>query len=185
MVFIGNKSNHRCSPLPAHWLAWAARQIGRVAAFCCSTLFFSGIILTAQAEPNVESTNLVLERKAQEISETIMSPFCPGLTLSSCTSGQAQELRAEIRTRVLSGENPESLKNELVTKYGDTITGLPKPGSIGQTAPMFFVLIGVAVLIFGVRTLTRRSSPQPEKQASTTGESLKAVEEELRKRLKS
>ena len=178
MVFIGNKSNQLPTLLNKS-LRGGTVKFSYFAVFCLC--FFSSI---AESQPQAVPSNPILERQAQEISETVMSPFCPGLTLSSCTSGQAQELRSEIRTRVLSGEDPESLKSELVAKYGDTITGQPKPGSIGQTAPVFFILLGIIVLVFGIRALAKKS-PLPERQVLTSSGSLKAVEEELQKRLKS
>src|SRR5688572_23813940 len=54
------------------------------------------------------------DRRAEAISRSIMSPFCPGRTVSSCPN--AAPWRADIRTWVGEGVDSEEIKRRLAAR---------------------------------------------------------------------
>jgi len=95
------------------------------------------------------------EELAQEISETTMSPFCPGRTISSCPSPQARELRSQIRSWFDGGSTKEQVIERLLTAYGEDVRGEPQAegfGLFGWLIPPLFIL---ASFLFVLRKLRR------------------------------
>jgi cytochrome c-type biogenesis protein CcmH/NrfF len=64
----------------------------------------------------------------------VMSPFCPGRTLSACTSPQAESLRMWILVQEAAGRSLEDVHGELVERYGDVILSAPRAEGFGVTA---------------------------------------------------
>ena len=82
----------------------------------------------------------------------LMSPFCPGRTLSSCPSPQAAELVQWIVTQEAAGATKEEVIAILVERHGEEILGAPPAKGITLWAYIFpvagFVLLGgVAFLV--------------------------------------
>ena len=88
----------------------------------------------------------------------VMSPFCPGRTLSACTSGQADTLRMWILVQEAAGRSQEDVNAELIEKYGDVVLSAPRPAGFGVTAyafPALFFLGGGLVVAVFLRRHTR------------------------------
>lgn len=88
----------------------------------------------------------------------VMSPFCPGRTLSACTSGQAETLRMWILVQAAAGRSREDVHDELVAKYGDVVLSAPRPEGFGVTAyalPALFFLGGGLIVAFYLIRHTR------------------------------
>jgi cytochrome c-type biogenesis protein CcmH/NrfF len=74
---------------------------------------------------------------AQDVTEvdrflgTVMSPFCPGLTLATCPSAAAETLRASVRARLAAGESPDSITESLVAAFGEEVRGAPRARGLG------------------------------------------------------
>lgn len=98
---------------------------------------------------------------ANDISNNIMSPFCPGVTLHDCPSDTATALRERIKQMIVDGKTREQVMDILVAEFGDTIRATPPPGGSGLVAwlvPALAVLAAAAVAF----KLTRRwSNPSP------------------------
>lgn len=82
----------------------------------------------------------------------LMSPFCPGRTLSSCPSPQAAELVQWIVTQEASGTTREEVLEILIQRYGEEILGAPPAEGITLWAYVFpvagFVCFGgIAFLV--------------------------------------
>ncbi len=100
------------------------------------------------------------DRVATEISNTIMSPYCPGRTLSACPSSKARKLRGEMLSKLDGGVSKEDLYGWLESKYGMEIYGTPQGalgGLIAWLVPIGFVVLGLAVVIFFLSNLLRKS----------------------------
>jgi len=101
-----------------------------------------------------------LEELTQEMSETTMSPYCPGRTISSCPSIQARELRQQIYDWFRQGYSKRAVMNQLLAIYGEEVRGMPKSKGFGRMAwiaPGIFVLLGI---LFIVLYLKRRGLNQ-------------------------
>jgi cytochrome c-type biogenesis protein CcmH/NrfF len=79
---------------------------------------------------------------ANYISEHIMSPFCPGVTLHDCPSDSAVALRDRITEMATDGFTRAQIMDELVREFGETIRAEPPRAGSGLLA---WVLPVVAV----------------------------------------
>ena len=99
----------------------------------------------------------------------VMSPFCPGRTLSACTSSQADNLRMWILVQEAAGRSQADVHTELFDRYGDVILAAPRASGFGLTAYVIpiavFVLGGILVAVF----LRRQTA------AATTGRAVAAA----------
>jgi cytochrome c-type biogenesis protein CcmH len=98
-------------------------------------------------------------RQARAIYNQIMSPYCPGKTLSNCSSGGAEEMRVDIRDRLSEGEPPEMIIASLVEEWGESVLAAPKNEGVGRLAwltPFVAILFGLVVIVAFVRRYYRR-----------------------------
>ena len=79
--------------------------------------------------------------REQQMSDNLMSPFCPGRTLLACPSEEATKLRGEIREMLESGKVQREIEQTLVQRYGEDIRGLGGLGGLGSA-------LGVAPIVF-------------------------------------
>jgi cytochrome c-type biogenesis protein CcmH/NrfF len=77
----------------------------------------------------------------------LMSPFCPGRTLSSCPSPQAAELVQWIVTQEAAGTTREEVLEMLIERYGEEILGAPPAEGITLWA---YILPVAGFMSFGV-----------------------------------
>jgi cytochrome c-type biogenesis protein CcmH/NrfF len=76
--------------------------------------------------------SLAAEQIAQSLSHELMSPYCPGRTLSSCPSPNARKLEAFILEEASNGKSKEQIEQELVASFGREKLGtLTSPAIIG------------------------------------------------------
>jgi len=119
-----------------------------------SAMFFATAATAADENP---------EGWAYRFFGEVMSPFCPGRTLDSCTSGQADSLRMWILIQEAAGRTEEDVFAELVERYGDIILSAPRAEGFGATAyaipAAIFVVGGLLVVIF-LRRHTRPAAPR-------------------------
>lgn len=78
------------------------------------------------AEPELGPEQL---REASAILGDTWSPFCPGRTLSSCTSGKAAEWREDVRRWLAEGRTREEILARLQARVPDfTLETVPETG---------------------------------------------------------
>ncbi len=85
----------------------------------------------------------------------LMSPYCPGLSLASCPSPQADSLRKAIAVRFNDGEPVSAITESLVAHYGPSIRGSPTMEGFGAVAFLAPVLLLVGGGLFISRWLRR------------------------------
>ncbi|MCC6954052.1 MAG: cytochrome c-type biogenesis protein CcmH [Deltaproteobacteria bacterium] len=81
--------------------------------------------------------------------DSVMSPYCPGRTLSACPSDDARVLREEILASLVEGRSVEQEKERLISKYGPEILGTPADPRMRLASwgiPALFFLVGAIVL---------------------------------------
>jgi cytochrome c-type biogenesis protein CcmH/NrfF len=96
-------------------------------------------LLVALAAPALAAP----EDVANEISSDTTSPFCPGVTLHDCPSGEAEKLRAEIIAMAEDGKSERYIRTWLADQYGITRMS-PEPEGEGWLA---WILPGLALLV--------------------------------------
>lgn len=95
---------------------------------------------------------------ANYISENIMSPFCPGVTLHDCPSDSAVALRDRITAMAESGMTRTQIMAALIDEYGETIRVEPTGGSgvIAWVLPAIAGLAGAFIAWRFMRGWARR-----------------------------
>jgi cytochrome c-type biogenesis protein CcmH/NrfF len=92
-----------------------------------------------------------LERQAESIARSIMSPFCPGRTVSACPV--AGPWREDIRRWVAEGVDAIEIKRRLAERVPEhNLGGVPK-NRLGWVLPVGLGIGALALLIFLLRRL--------------------------------
>ena len=94
------------------------------------------LLLPGTAYANPEDT-------ANDISEQIMSPYCPGVTLHDCPSDAAVALRDRIEAMAEQGMERAEIIAVLEQEYGESIRAVPPASGSGLGA---WLLPGLAAL---------------------------------------
>ncbi len=89
------------------------------------TVVFSLLLLVPLAAHAVSEEEAA--RVTSKLSDQLKSPFCPGKTLLTCTSGQAYDLRQEIKALLVEGKSVDEVVEALELRYGNEITNPPQP----------------------------------------------------------
>jgi copper(I)-binding protein/cytochrome c-type biogenesis protein CcmH/NrfF len=90
----------------------------------------------------------------------LLSPYCPGLSLASCPSPQADSLRKAIAVRFNNGEPVAAITESLVVDYGPNIRGSPTMDGFGAMAFLVPALLFVGGGFFIFRWLRRNTARQ-------------------------
>jgi cytochrome c-type biogenesis protein CcmH/NrfF len=102
---------------------------------------------------------LANSRRARGLADELMSPFCPGRTLSDCPSPNASAVREEIRAWVGEGRSDAEIRERLRDRFGDSLAGEPQ-SAWGRVLPIA-AIAGVGLLFaVGLRRVVARS-PDP------------------------
>ena len=98
---------------------------------------------------------------ANDISNQVMSPFCPGVTLHDCPSKAALDLREKIGEWAEQGWTREQIVSELEAQYGTSIRGAPPArgsGILAWALPILALVAGLGVAVMLARRWTRPPS---------------------------
>ncbi len=131
---------------------------------------FVALLLGVSTAAAAGEAGRVPEGWAYELSHDLMSPFCPGRTLSACSSPQAESLRMWIIVQEASGRSREDVEAELFERYGDVLRPAPRARGFGLTAYVFPVVVflagGVVVAVFLRRQTRAAATHEPSSQPS-------------------
>jgi cytochrome c-type biogenesis protein CcmH/NrfF len=120
------------------------------------------------AAPAADTTVLAQDvTRANRLLGTLMSPFCPGLTLANCPSPDAETLRVSIRARLDAGEAPDSIVESLVAAFGEGIRGAPPARGMGLALwvlPVAAVVASGLALVWWLRHRSVRVAIAPDNQ---------------------
>lgn len=95
-----------------------------------------------------------------DLAGELMSPYCPGRTLSSCPSPQAAELVQWMVLQEAAGSTREEIVAILVERFGEDILGAPPARGITLWAyilPILGFVIGGGLVILALRRIVARS----------------------------
>lgn len=95
------------------------------------------------------------EDVANRLSNEIMSPFCPGVTLHDCPSPEADDLREQIRAWSAEGWSEDQIMTELTAEYGPGISAVPAD-DVGGVAPWLLPALVAAGGFLFTGALARR-----------------------------
>ncbi len=123
------------------------------------------------------------EDVANEVSQNLMSPFCPGVTVHDCTSQEALEMRTQILEWAQAGWSRDRIEDELVAEYGKGMLPAPRAegaGLIVWLAPALALLAGGWAAYLVARRWRARSAPDRGAPAPAPADA-RRVDEELDK----
>lgn len=128
-----------------------------IAAMVCAGLAGLSVVYISAARDDPKAVPT-----ASEVAARVMSPFCPGLSLDECPSGQSADLRAQIEDRVAGGATNSEIDRWLIENYGESVLARP-PHAVSWMVPAAFVIAGLGAVSFLVsRGRTGRTQPQVE-----------------------
>jgi cytochrome c-type biogenesis protein CcmH len=137
-------------------------------------LILMSLVIVALASPASAQSP---EDLANDISNKVMSPFCPGVTLHDCPSQSALDMRDRIEGFARSGMSEAAIMERLEAEYGEAIRAEPSSEGAGIVAwilPALAALAGGALAFMLVRRWTaRRPRPiagEPPRVASSASE---------------
>ncbi|MFN4037959.1 MAG: cytochrome c-type biogenesis protein [Erythrobacter sp.] len=105
----------------------------------------------------------VLEAKATALMHTLRCLKCQSQSIADSDAPMAGDMRHQVRSRILAGEEPEAVRAWLIERYGDYVSYSPE---VSQTTwPLFVIpaLLMLGALLVLVRRLARRL---PDENAS-------------------
>lgn len=140
-------------------------SVRNLLAFGCLALGVVAAIVVFQNRPVVEAS---WERRAADMYQQVLSPFCPGRSLNDCPSSKAQELKTEMLTKLQSGASQDVVLEEVFAKFGEQYRAVPRNEGFGRMvwlAPALFIIIGAGVA-WGIS----RKSPPREIESSVVKE---------------
>lgn len=109
-------------------------------------------------------------REAASVASAVMSPFCPGRTLSACPSPRAAEWRAEIGAWVAEGVPRDEIVQRLQARVPDLNLTSDRNALYGWIAPALALLVlGALVLGVGRRLLRGRRHERPDALSASAG----------------
>lgn len=131
-------------------------------------IFPSFLLATDYEMNNLQASNQFSEEsliKTQYLSDSIMSPYCPGRTLSACPSEKARNLRNEISVFFDRGYSNEAVINHLTARYGSSIKGEPPSKGfwlIAWITPITLILISTIVIFTWINYFKKRNLKNEE-----------------------
>ena len=98
------------------------------------------------------------EAEAVALMETLRCLKCQSQSIADSDAPMAGDMRHQVRTRILAGEEPEAIRAWLVERYGDYVSYAPTVSS--TTWPLFAIPAGLVLLamLILLRRLRRRGS---------------------------
>jgi len=119
----------------------------------------AGTSAQAPADTNAE---------ADKLFHRVMSPYCPGKVLATCGSGQADELRQEVRRELAAGKPADEIEAALYYRFGDSIRSEPKKSGVGLVAWVVPAVLLLATGTWLVLWLRRARRPITESAGITS-----------------
>lgn len=92
-------------------------------------------LLPAARWANVQLPDPEQERQAKALMESIRCLVCAGQSVADSNAEQAGDVRSMIRERILAGDDPETVRGWLISRFGDGISY--RPPFAWRNVPLF------------------------------------------------
>lgn len=99
-----------------------------------------------------------MEAEATALMQTLRCLKCQSQSIADSDAPMAGDMRHQVRSRILAGEEPEAVRAWLIARYGDYVSYAPEVSS--TTWPLFVipVLLALAAALVLLRRLGRARS---------------------------
>ncbi|WP_039760335.1 cytochrome c-type biogenesis protein [Bartonella queenslandensis] len=127
----------------------------------CILLFFIAMFpvrLAIAVEPDEILKDIVLERRARDISSHLRCPVCQNQSIDDSDASLARDLRLLIREKLKMGYSNQQVIDFLVERYGEFI--LLKPPLNKTTwflwfSPLIIIIMGASIIFFQLKRYKR------------------------------
>ncbi|MEQ1510319.1 MAG: cytochrome c-type biogenesis protein [Sphingopyxis sp.] len=102
------------------------------------------------------------EAAAKALMDELRCLVCQGQSIADSDAALAGDMRSEVRTRILAGEQPEAIRDWLIARYGNWVTYDPPLGP--DTALLY--IAPIAALLGGLWLAFRRFRRSPDEEAA-------------------
>ncbi len=117
----------------------------------------------------------------QELSNDLMSPYCPGRTIASCPSQQARKLEDHILAEAKAGKSRDEIEQALVARFGPQIVGY-RGDAMVLWGPVVVGLLALLLLAWAARRWVRGRS-RADEAGREADRSPEPLDDEQRRRL--
>ncbi len=100
--------------------------------------------------PSLVFAQSSLEQRAQSLDKRLIAPCCWTSTLDQHFSQEAEEMKAEIRSRLAGGQSEQAILDHFEKKFGERILSQPKASGFNLTVwifPGIAIILGFALLL--------------------------------------
>jgi cytochrome c-type biogenesis protein CcmH len=108
-----------------------------------------------------------LERRSQELNQTIMCPVCPGESIDQSQNPLAVQMRGIVTEKVQQGWTDGQIKDFFVERYGPSVLMEPPRSGVSIVAwvlPPVGSVLAVVALAFVMRAMSRSRKSRPTAQ---------------------
>ncbi len=126
----------------------AARSLGPLLVAACM------LLASASFAQTVTGSDTERSRRAYALAGDMMSPFCPGRTLTDCPSPNAAAWREEIRAWVDAGLPDAEIRTRLQARIPEKDLSAVPRGVFGWALPGLILLAGLVILAAALRRVT-------------------------------
>ncbi len=89
-----------------------------------------------------------MEAEASALMHTLRCLKCQSQSIADSDAPMAGDMRHQVRSRILAGENPAEIRRWLIARYGDYVSYEPEVSA--TTWPLFAVPVLVILVVAGV-----------------------------------
>jgi cytochrome c-type biogenesis protein CcmH len=86
---------------------------------------FADSLLPPARWANVQLPDPAQERQARALMDSIRCLVCQGESIADSPAEMAGDMRSLVRERIQAGESPESIRQWLISRYGDQVSLQP------------------------------------------------------------
>jgi cytochrome c-type biogenesis protein CcmH len=124
-----------------------------------------------------------LDKRAYELYQQVLSPFCAGRSLNDCPSSKAQDLKLEMRQKLEQGVPAEVILNEVFERFGEKYRAVPVYTGFGKLVwwgPLAFLTLGALLIGIAVSRRRTQEAARPEPTQDSVSDEIKArIQREL------
>ena len=119
-----------------------------------------------------------VEKDANEIYNSLLSPFCPGRLIANCPSSQAADLRNQIRDQLRAGATKDEVVDELYATWGEEVLG-GRRGPLSYGVPIGVIVLAGGLLVGWLRSTSKRPKGQAVPVEQLDPETEQRLQEEM------
>jgi cytochrome c-type biogenesis protein CcmH len=114
-------------------------------------------------------TGTALETRTKQVAALLRCPVCQGLSVADSPSSTAQNMKAHVRELLAEGFDQDQILAYFERSYGEFVRLEPARRGVNWLvwiAPVAGLLLGVAIVLYALRSPRAPAAPAPEPDAA-------------------